>query len=371
MRSLILIATLLYSTWAYADVGGIDVYAEGSRLHLLVGNRGNNDAAPTVDYLVSEDGGSSWSKPAAVGARLPVPYRVETGDIQVAASGKVTLVVWSAKGAGPMGSGPIVAARSTDGGKTWQPAGSPAGRGRQQGMRFVDLTADPSGAFHAVWLDRKSSARLTYARSSDGARSWSAPQVLDADTCECCWNTLAAGSSGRLFALYRAKNPRDMALFSSKDGGKKWGAKTHLGGFDWRVNMCPHAGGGLALGGKDLVHAVVWTGQDERVGLYHLVSSDGGQGWSKPQRIGDDSAKHSDIAARSSSVAVVWDGTRDGRSAVFAAISMDDGKSWQSKGPISGNGSAAYPRIVPTESGFRVFWLKKSDGGTSWTGIAL
>src|SRR4051812_8746830 len=84
-----------------ADVGGIDVYADGARLHLLVGRRGAKDAAPTLEYRSSDDGGVSWSKPSPLGAGLPAPYRVETGDLQLAAHGRALLAVWSAKGTGP------------------------------------------------------------------------------------------------------------------------------------------------------------------------------------------------------------------------------------------------------------------------------
>lgn len=345
------------------DVGGLDVYAEGGAVHLLVGRRG--DEAPSVEYLRSDDSGGTWSGPVAVSKGLPAPYRVETGDVQLAASGKTVLAVWSAKGPGPMGSGPIVAARSEDSGKTWTRVASPAGADLKQGMRFVDLAADASG-FHAVWLDRKAAAQLLYARSTDAGRTWTKPKVLDADACECCWNTLA-DRDGKLLALYRAKDPRDMALFSSPDAGKSWSARAVVGPFGWNANMCPHVGGALASAGAR-THALVWTGKTEELGLHHLASEDGGKTWSKPARLGDATARHSDLAASADgALAAVWDAKR-GKDAVVLVSYSKDGASWTEPQALAAK--AAYPRVVSTPAGFRFFWLEKDGERSRWASRA-
>ena len=44
------------------------------------------------------------------------------------------------------------------------------------------------------------------------------------------------------------------------------------------------------------LHALVWTGLEERHGLYWVRSTDGGDSWSEPQRMGGELARNADMA---------------------------------------------------------------------------
>ncbi|MDX6769709.1 MAG: sialidase family protein [Elusimicrobiota bacterium] len=324
---------------AAAQTTGFDLYAEGAVLHRIEGEGG------AIFYRRSPDAGGSWSEPARVDAGRPAPYRFGAGDARVAADGGTVLVVWSAKGTGPMGTGGLVVAKSTDAGRTWSAAASPSGDG-VFGRRFPALTAS-AGVFTAAWLDRRSNAKVMAARSSDGGATWSTPALLDDDVCECCWN--AAWSSGeRTFVLYRDKDPRDMAVSATGDG-KTWRSKP-VSPFDWRFNGCPHVGGALAERGGTL-YSLVWTGKQPEMGLYAV----GGEG--APRRLGGTGAKHGDLTAAGGRLAAVWD--EDG--AVWAATSAD-GRSWSRPRRLSGAKTrAAHPRVVPAGAAFRAFWLEKAD----------
>ncbi len=180
------------------------------------------------------------------------------------------------------------------------------------GHGFADIIAH-RGGFDMVWLDSNMGKQgLRHARSSDGGASWSDNVTLDARTCECCWNSLASAADGNLYALYRGLTPRDMLLTSSQDG-KNWSQLGPVGKFDWKINACPHNGGGLAIlpGQAKAMHAVVWTGKEDARGVFHVMSADAGNTWSKPARIGDDKSQHPDIAIMpAGEVAIVWDGRK-------------------------------------------------------------
>jgi hypothetical protein len=323
---------------AAAQTTGYDVYADGAALHRIEGDGG------AVRYRRSDDGGRTWSAPTRVDAGRPAPYRFGAGDARVAASGATALVVWSTKGTGPMGTGGLVVAKSTDTGKSWTTAASPSGDG-VYGRRFPALTAE-GGVFTAAWLDRKSNAKVMAARTSDGGETWSKPALLDDDVCECCWNA-ALSSGGKTRVLYRDKDPRDMAVSVTEDGGESWRSRP-VSPFDWRFNGCPHVGGALAAIGGAL-YSLVWTGKDPEMGLYVA----GGAG--APRRLGGPGARHGDLAASGARLAAVWD--EDG--GVWYATSVG-GAGWSAPRRLSGaKARAAHPRVVSTGDGFRAFWLEK------------
>src|SRR5690606_6681817 len=136
---------------------------------------------------------------------------------------------------------------------------------------------------HLVWLDNRDGAQgLRYARSADGGRSWSANLTLDARTCECCWNAIAAGPDGSLAVLYRDKDPRDMAVVHSTDGGRTWSRPSAVGTFGWGIEGCPHVGGSVVLtrGERGPVGlAVVWNGDEGNAGAFLARSSRGLRTW--------------------------------------------------------------------------------------------
>jgi hypothetical protein len=356
-------------------VESLDVAVDGSTIHLLLGDYHAETKLPALQHLRSTDGGATWSAPVRVDAGATPPKSPHRGmDAQLAASGTKLIALWGTAGTGLFGSGPIATARSADGGATWQPGPNPADDGLTTGHGFVDIAADSAGTFHLVWLDSRDGKQgLRYAQSKDGGKSWSKNATLKSETCECCWNTLALGADGSVHALFRDKNPRDMAVISSPDHGARWSDPAKVGRFNWDFTGCPHVGGGLLVRGSTL-HALVWTGATSHNGAYHLASPDQGQSWSAPQRLGDADARRGDLATASSqSLAAVWDRVSDGESTVLASTSANGGQTWTEPKQLSTKGvNAAYPRVVAVSGSYRVFWTESATGqpGT-WKSAAL
>lgn len=338
----------LLAAAASAAPGGFDVYADGRRLHRLEGEAGKEVA---LTYRRSEDGGKTWTAPVRVDGGRPA-YRFGAGDARLAAEGDDVFALWARPGKGPYGSGPLAVARSTDGGRSWSEAASPAGE-TASGRRFPALAVS-SGVLNAVWLDRETNSKVMASRSSDGARTWSSPVALDADACECCWNSALAAGDGAVYAMYRDKDPRDMRAVVSRDGGRTWSRPATAGKFGWDFKGCPHVGGALARAAGGLA-ALVWTGKEDAAGLYALSSPDG-RSWGKPLKLADAGAKHADLASSGSRLAAAWsDGGR-----IWGALSPD-GKSWSKPKPLSGEpAGASHPRVAPAGKGFRVFWVEKA-----------
>lgn len=190
----------------------LDVYANGDRIELLVAE--DQAAGQVLVHRHSTDGGVSWSAPVSIEpsrGKLVNPGR--NTDPQIVAAGQRLIAVWTSPGTvSQWGGGNLATAVSADGGKTWRPGGTPNDDPGGDEHAFIDVVADSKGVSHLVWLDaRDGKMGLRFSSSRDGGASWAANQSLDAETCECCWNTLATGWDDALLALYR-DIPRDMAL---------------------------------------------------------------------------------------------------------------------------------------------------------------
>jgi hypothetical protein len=354
-------------------VVAFDLDARGSTLDLLTAV-----AVPggfELRHQRSRDGGATWG----AAHRLPVepgalhgPHR--GSDPQLAAFGDRLLAVWTRPGTSKFGSGPLGTALSDDGGATWTPGPNPADDGSSDGHGYIDAVADEKGAFHLVWLDNRDGAQgLRAAASSDGGRTWSPNRTLDSRTCECCWNRLASPRAGEAVVLYRDKEPRDMAVSTTRDGGKAWTAGRVAGAFDWRFEGCPHVGGGLAVGPQG-AHALVWSGSEAHHGLHALESRDGGRTWRETARVGPPSAHRPDLAASGKALAPAWDDPAGTNRAVYAATSTDGGRTWSEARRLSDPAaSASHPVVVGLGGGqFRVAWTEAvGDGPLAWRSAGL
>jgi len=347
-------------------VVSLDIYRDGALLHLLTLEI---DAKQTrrLLYRQSPDDGRTWANPVGIDQASRSIYDLTRGnDAQIAASGRRIVVLWTAKGSGYAGSGPLMAAVSQDGGKTWQHGGNPADDKSNAGHAYIELTAS-NGVFDAVWLDGRDGAQgLRHARSHDGVK-WEKNTTVQSNTCECCWQSLTQSGDG-LLAMFRGKDPRDMQLSVLRSGATAWAPRGPVGKFDWGFKGCPHTGGGLvsAQNGR-LLHAVVWTGAAGKQGLHHLLSRNGGGHWSSAQRLGSHDAQRADLAvsADGKTLAAVWDQLAGTSRLIYGAHSVDGGATWSAPRRLSAESvDALYPRIVTAGHGFLVAWTENAAGET-------
>ena len=363
------IRTLDQSVVGLTNVRSLDVYADGDRLHLLVAGDIADNPVASLHYIYSDDGGGTWSTPQVIDTTSAEPSVSRRGnDVQVAAYGEELVAIWQTHGEFP-GMGPMAAAISGDAGKTWIRSASPADGDSRRDQGYMGLVADRAGMFHAAWLDDREELGnyqgLRYAGSVDGGRHWSADMTLDRKACTCCWTVMGASSGGAVHVLYRDSEPHDMVLAQSSDGGGAWRRIASVGEFDWQFVGCPHTGAGLAVVETDpavTLHGLVWTGEQQHLGLYHLRSDDAGGSWTTPTRLGGEGAVHGDVAAiDADNIGVAWDNADLQGSTIFAALSNDAGASWSDAVRISvDGGNATHPRLLAMPSGFRVFWTEQN-----------
>lgn len=353
------------STFGLYDISTFDVYVDGDVIHVIVGGKVSaNEKNFAIRYVRSEDGGRHWNDPVAIGDHFPATIAGRGNDIQLAAETNHLLAVWQTRGELP-GMGPMVSAYSHDKGLTWKQGSNPAVNNTGD-QSHIDLIADQHGNFHVVWLEdpeENGYQSLRYARSVDWGKTWGQATTLDDSTCSCCWNTFALSPEGELNILYRDMEPRDMSLLQSSDDGKTWRHVSTVGEFGWKFDGCPHVGGSLAYSGADnpdQLHSLVWTGVEQKSGLYHLSSNNNGKSWSNPQKLGN-TAIHGDIVALDSNIVAIWDEMEPDGSSIFYAKSEDGGTTWLLATRLTkASNAATHPRLIATIHGLLALWTEKS-----------
>ncbi len=340
-----------------------DIYATASKIHMLVLREHGSHQSIVYRQFVAGETTREMVLPTSPKDKI---ISRRSNDVQIAATGNHLLAAWQIAGTGYAHRGPIRTAESFDGGLTWRQSAPPTAGNHTDDQGFFDIDADNRGAFHIIWLDRaenspgrRSAAKgLRYAMLS-GSR-WSQPQTIDAETCQCCWNRLSRNPQGELFALYRNARPRDMAL--AKFDGKAWNKLGIVDGFGWKVELCPHAGGGLAVD-RGNTYAVTWTGLESSVGCHLTRKRNSETAWQKPTKFGNASARNGDIALSGAHIAVVWDEFEgNNRHAKWMRLNNSNTTALPAAQTLSSGAAASYPRVVSDGMDFFAFWTETMNG---------
>ncbi|MEX0729166.1 MAG: sialidase family protein [Aquisalimonadaceae bacterium] len=356
--------TVTYQYAADTSIVSLGVATTDGVLHVVWVE--DNDDHPRAMHGSSSDGGKTWAKPTLIKTGQPPPDRVHrSNDIRVAARGESLVVVWQTQGSGYGGSGPMVIARSEDGGRHWTAGEPPATVAESPSHGFFALSANVDGRFHLAWLDSRAGQQgLHHATSSNGGASWTNAVTVVPATCQCCWNTLAHAEE-RTYLLYRGIAPRDMAL-ATLERDSTWQLTERVGQFEWHVDGCPHVGGALAVqrSVSKRLHALVWTAEDAHLGVHHLIGEPTGEGWQLMDRIGTRDARNTSLASGlDGRLLATWDQSGED-AAVFAAWS--ERERFRKVVRLSHSSHrASHPFAVTTADGGYVFWTAREPKGAS------
>jgi len=360
------------AAWAATGAGGTDVY-----------------------LAVSDDEGRTFQPPVRVNDIAGDASSNGEQPPRVALRGETLNIIWVSKRGGATG---IRSALSTDGGRTFAPAGTitPPGATGARGWESAAIADD--GTLHAAWLDGRSpgppppaapaTARQTSAGDVDTAQPKSAHHHHDGpmkqniyhamwkpgeapvevavaeDVCFCCKTALVTRGSD-VYVAWRHLFPggvRDIAVARSADGGRTFSAPARVSEDNWKIDACPDDGPAMAVDGDGAIR-VVWPTlvQDAagaRMGIFQAVSRDGGRTFSPRERMdaGDAAPAHPRLTDAAQGAAVVWDELAGGTRRVMlrapgaAPIALSRGR------------AASYPAIAATTSGFVVAFTDQLEG---------
>lgn len=281
-------------------------------------NRWSGGAAQGLMAAYSLDGGLTWSRTSPLvsrcnGATLgSAGYFERATDpwVSFAPDGTAYLMALSVDGAAAGSSNAMLAARSTDGGRTWS---APATLIRDGAAAFNDkntLTADPTDAsfVYAVWdrLPAAGGGPAVFARTTNGGASWEAARVIydPGRTSQTIGTLIVVLPNGTLALLLtqidaiNTASPRAfLRVLRSTDRGVNWSAPVTVaenlavGAFDPQTRLAIRDGAVLAqmaVAPNGSLY-VVWQDARFTSGAIDSIalarSTDGGLTWGAPVRV--------------------------------------------------------------------------------------
>jgi hypothetical protein len=182
----------------------------------------------------------------------------------------------------------IAIALSDDAGRTWRHVGSPHRDGKAAEHGFVSIFPDRGGA-GIIWLDGRDYAATVDGHGSHHAGNFALmythisaegimepEQVVDNNTCTCCWTATAVVSDGAV-AAWRGRTDeevRDHRIARLANGA--WETARPLGDEGWKIAGCPVNGPALTALGNNVM-AAWFTAEGERPRVLAAISDDGGK----------------------------------------------------------------------------------------------
>lgn len=262
-------------------------------------------AGDTVFYGHSRDGGQSFV-PATEAFRCPnLSLGMRRGP-RIALAGSVPVITAIGGPQGKGRDGDLQAWRLNSESGSWSgpvPVNDATSSARE-GLHGMAAGAD--GQLWCTWLDLRSGKTEVYAaRSTDGGATWDANQLVyrspSGSVCECCHPSIAVNAAGQVSILFRNSvgGNRDMFVTTSTDG-KQFAAAKKLGTGSWKLDACPMDGGMLAVTGKERLYTV-WR-RDKSL----ILTS--GSPKETPLGIGEQPW----VASTSTGPVVVWTNRREG-----------------------------------------------------------
>lgn len=289
-------------------------------------------------------------------------------------------------------------ARSTDGGRTFQPAvtvNDDAG-GTPSSHTFHDVVVGADGTVWVSWLDSRlrdaerarrnprpastgttaagdsakpmhghgggaarededlPGSEIRVARSTDGGKTFGPSTVVDGDVCPCCRTSLAVGPDGSLYVGWRKVyegDVRDVVVSRLAPGASAWSRPARVHADGWVFPGCPHAGPSVAVDETGRVHVGWYTGKEDRQGLWYAASDDDGRTFGAPRPLltgGFVPPSQVALAAEGGRVWAAWDDRRQKPGTVRVAV-VDGGAKPRVVGTVDGGRSpalAAGPRAA-------------------------
>ena len=246
-----------------------------------------------------------------------------------------------------------------------------------------DIVVDSTGRRHVVWIDYTPSplenTEIIYKHSALAA-PWSPPVRVTWTKSTSAAPVLAVDSNDTIHLVWEEWVVDNWDLFykHTTDSGSTWSITQRL---TWNPggSVLPV----MAVDSNDYIHLVWENGIGSQSVVYHKISTDGGNTWSKISRLSVplNGLRFPDIAAdQVGGVHIVWEHPFSGNTDIMYKTSTDSGMTWQTPQRLTWtSGYAGSAKIAVDLSGGihicyiddtpgnnEIFYKESTDTGTTW-----
>lgn len=311
-----------------------------------------SDSGAVLVYAVSNNG--DFTKTITVpGSNNVKPHGENMPKVVIAPDGRI-VAAWGAANPSPENpySGLVFYSSSADGGKNWTSPATLSQDKKSIDQRYFDLEVLPDGQVGAVWLDSrkntdKDGSSLYFAKFSKNS-IFENEKVIDQTVCQCCRTDLFVDDKGSLHVAYRKiidDSVRDMVHIISTDNGANFSKPERISPDNWVINGCPHTGPAIAQTSSGL--SFVWYTMGSGKGVFYASSKDDGKTFAPKNAVGNNpTAKHPQIQVlKNGNQAIVWDERTENGSVIGLEIRSSNGEKLKTGYLTSQAGSATFPVI--------------------------
>jgi hypothetical protein len=158
------------------------------------------------------------------------------------------------------------------------------------GAKLPRLTTLQNGSTLLSWIDgradKQSNAKkfsLRYAKLDYNGKL-GPEEMVDGDTCTCCWTSAAVTPSGPIAAWRGRRDGKIRDHYAARMVGDKWTSPVKLGQEGWSIDGCPVNGPALATYGNQVV-AAWFTAEGNKPRVRMAFSSNAGQHFFSPVNV--------------------------------------------------------------------------------------
>ena len=224
------------------------------------------------------------------------------------------LAIWGSRNPNPKNkhSGLIYYSQSFDEGKTWTPAARLVNDPEGYDQRYSDVSLMKKGEVAIIWLDNRKSEDVEgsalYSAITDGKKGFTNEVLVSQPACQCCRTSLFIDNNDNIHALYRGiinDSIRDMVHVVSTDGGKTYSKPERIFKDNWVLRGCPHTGPSMAQNSEGL-HFAWYTGGLNK-GSFYIKSTNNGNSFKGHDSISTRGMHPKIISMPGDKLVIAWD----------------------------------------------------------------
>jgi hypothetical protein len=238
------------------------------------------------------------------------------------------------------------------------------------------IAVDTHDNIYAVWYDdAPGSSEIYYRKSTDGGSTWTASKRLTWAGSGATMPAIACDSNDYVYIVYYDASAGDyeIRLKQSRDGGTSWISK-RLTWTAWNS-----ADPDIVIDSNDHIHLVWHEGTNGIEDIYYKKSTDNGDSWTTGLQLTSNTgySLYPSIATDSNNdIHIVWRDGTPGYEEIFYLKSTDGGTTWTSK-RLTWAKTTLYDPDIAIDSndnlylvwsdGGNIYGKKSTNGGTSWS----